>query len=253
VEDQPEPRDLFMSVLSAIGGKIFRTGDCRARDQGWQIIPRRGLSRTYWDPRFDYLMPCPACNGAAITPTAPPALPAARQVAPSSTKPIPRCRGEYSRNESGHELAPHWYRDTRMTTDLRRALVTVAPPNPLVATWRWRYEIALLAGLAVVLTIGITTAGALPTLAVVVTAITLPVLGLPPMRQFVLSRAWCIITAHRVRVGCAEAMIYSSRGKIPVILWTAHQPFGERVLLWCRAGTSIDDFITNRAILTSAC
>jgi hypothetical protein len=48
-------------------------------------------------------------------------------------------------------------------------------------------------------------------------------------------------------------MIYSSRGKIPIILWTAHQPFGERVLLWCRAGTILDDFITNRAILTSAC
>jgi hypothetical protein len=40
------------------------------------------------------------------------------------------------------------------------------------------------------------------------------------------------LKAHRVRVGCAEAMIYSSRGKIPIVLWTAHQHFGERVLLW---------------------
>jgi hypothetical protein len=150
------------------------------------------------------------------------------------------------------KLVPHWHRDTRMTTDLRRALVTVAPPNPLVAAWRWRYEIALLAGLAAVLTIGITSVGLLPTIAVV-TVITLAVPGLPPTRRFVLNRAWCIITAHRVRVGCAEAMIYSSRGKIPIILWTAHQPFGERVLLWCRAGTSIDDFTTNRPLLTSAC
>jgi hypothetical protein len=92
----------------------------------------------------------------------------------------------------------------------------------------------------------------LPTTAVA-TVITLAILGLPPTRQFVLNRAWCIITAHRVRVGCAEAMIYSSRGKIPIILWTAHQPFGERILLWCRAGTSIGDFVTSRAMLTSAC
>ena len=28
------------------------------------------------------------------------------------------------------KLVPHWHRDTRMTTDLRRALITVAPPNP---------------------------------------------------------------------------------------------------------------------------
>ncbi len=147
---------------------------------------------------------------------------------------------------------PHWHRDTRMTTDLRRALITAARPNPLVAAWRWRYEIALLAGLAAIFTMGTTSVGILPTIAIV-SVITAAVLGLPPTRQFVLNRAWCIITAHRVRVGCAEAMIYSSRGKIPIILWTAHQPFGERVLLWCRAGTSVDDFITNRAILTSAC
>jgi hypothetical protein len=150
------------------------------------------------------------------------------------------------------KLVPHWHRDTRMTTDLRRALITVAPPTLLVAAWRWRYEMALLAGLAVILVVGITSFGVLPTIAVVTVA-ALTVLVVPPTRQFVLDRAWCVITAHRVRVGCAEAMIYSSRGKIPIILWTAHQPFGERVLLWCRAGTSIDDFVTNRAIITSAC
>jgi hypothetical protein len=150
------------------------------------------------------------------------------------------------------KLVPHWHRDTRMTTDLRRALITVAPPNLLVAAWRWRYEIALLAGLAAILVIGITSVGVLPTIAVV-TVIPLAVLVWPLARQIVLDRAWCVITAHRVRVGCAEAMIYSSRGKIPIIIWTARQPFGERVLLWCRAGTSIDDFVTNRAVLTSAC
>jgi hypothetical protein len=150
------------------------------------------------------------------------------------------------------KLAPHWHRDTRMTTDLRRALIIAARPNLLVAAWRWRYEIALLAGLAAVLALGIISIGVLSTIAVM-TVITLAILGLPPTRQFVLNRTWCIITAHRVRVGCAEAMIYSSRGKIPIILWTVHQPFGERILLWCRAGTSIDDFVSSRAILTSAC
>jgi hypothetical protein len=150
------------------------------------------------------------------------------------------------------KVVPHWHRDTRMTVDLRRALVTVATPNPFVAAWRWRYEIALLAALAAILASGIISVGVLPAIAVA-GVITLAVLGLPPTRHWVLNRAWCIITAHRVRVGCAEAMIYSSRGKIPIILWTAHQPFGERVLIWCRAGISVDDFITNRVILTSAC
>jgi hypothetical protein len=145
-----------------------------------------------------------------------------------------------------------WDRDDRIPIGLRRALGAVAAPNLLVAIWRWRWEIALLAGLAGILIAGTTSLGVLPSVAVV-TVITLTVMSLPPTRGLVFDRAWCIITAHRVRVGCAEALIYSSRGKIPIILWTAHQPLGERVLLWCRAGTCIDDFIANRVILTSAC
>lgn len=150
------------------------------------------------------------------------------------------------------KIAPHWHHDTRMTTDLRRALVPAARPNPLVAAWRWRYEIALLAGLAAGITLAVISIGLLPTIGSLI-VITLTLLCWPPARQFVLDHAWRIITAHRVRVGCAEAMIYSSRGKIPFVLWTAHQPYGERVLLMCRAGTCVDDFITNRPILISAC
>ena len=91
-----------------------------------------------------------------------------------------------------------------------------------------------------------------PTIVAVI-VITLTILCWPTARQFAVDRVWCIITTHRVRVGCAEGLIYSSRGKIPIILWTSHQPFGERVLLWCRAGTSVDDFVSARAVLTAAC
>ena len=147
--------------------------------------------------------------------------------------------------------APHWHGDNRVPTDLRR-LITVATPNPLVIAWRWRYEIALVAGLSASLAAAIISFGALPTI-VAVTVITLTILCWPTARQFAVDRAWCIITTHRVRVGCAEGLIYSSRGKIPIILWTSHQAFGERVLLWCRAGTSVDDFVSARAVLTAAC
>ena len=61
--------DLLLRGLSAIGNRIFRADDCRARDQGWQIIPRHGgLSRSYRDPRFDRLLPCTACNGRGCHP-----------------------------------------------------------------------------------------------------------------------------------------------------------------------------------------
>jgi hypothetical protein len=61
--------DLLLYALSAIGSKIFRTDDCRARNQGWQIIPRHGgLSRLYRDPRFDFLIACAACAGHGCDP-----------------------------------------------------------------------------------------------------------------------------------------------------------------------------------------
>jgi hypothetical protein len=62
-------RDLLLCALSAIGGKTFREEDRWARDHGWQTIPRHGgLSRTYRDPRFDYLTACTACSGRGCDP-----------------------------------------------------------------------------------------------------------------------------------------------------------------------------------------
>lgn len=146
---------------------------------------------------------------------------------------------------------PRWHRDTRVPTDLRR-LISVAAPNPLVVAWRWRYEIAFVTGLSAGLAAAISSVGAVPTiLAMVVIALT--ILCWPRARRLAVDRAWCIITPHRVRTGCTQGLIYSSRGKIPIILWTSHQAFGERVLLWCRAGTSVDDFMSARAVLTAAC
>ena len=147
--------------------------------------------------------------------------------------------------------APHRYRDPRVPTDLRR-LIPVALPNPLVLAWRWRYEIALAAGLAAGLTAAILSVGTVPAIAAAI-VLTLTVVCWPAARRRAVDRAWCIITAHRVRVGCAEGLIYSSRGKIPIVLWTSHQPFGERVLLYCRAGTSADDFVSARTSLAAAC
>jgi hypothetical protein len=147
--------------------------------------------------------------------------------------------------------APHRYRDTRVPRDLRR-LISVAAPSLLVIAWRWRYEILLVSGLSAGLAAAIISFGAVPTIvAAISTALT--VLCWPTARRFAVNRAWCIITPHRVRVGCVEGLIYSSRGKIPFILWTSHQAFGERVLLYCRAGTTADDFVSARTILTTAC
>jgi hypothetical protein len=148
--------------------------------------------------------------------------------------------------------APRWDRDTPARTDLQRALVTRTAANPLVAAWRWRYEIVLVSGSAAGLTAAIISLGAVPTIAAVI-VMTLTILCWPTARQLAVDRAWCVITPHRVRVGCVEGQIYSSRGKIPVVMLTSHKAFGERVLLWCRAGISADDFVAAHGVLAAAC
>jgi hypothetical protein len=147
--------------------------------------------------------------------------------------------------------APHRYRDTRVPTDLRR-LIAVAAPNLPVIAWRWRYEIILTSGLSAGLSAAVISFGAIPTIVAVI-VIALTVLFWPTTRRFAVNRAWCIIIPHRVRAGCVEGLIYSSRGKIPIILWTSHRAFGERVLLYCRAGTTADDFVSARTVLAAAC
>ena len=104
--------------------------------------------------------------------------------------------------------------DPSVLASVEMAMRLAASPNPIVVAWRWRYELALTVVLAAV-TFGIV--------------------------QAIIARAWCVITAHRLRTGCAHSWIQSRTGKLPVILRTTAQPFGERVLVWCAAGTSADD------------
>lgn len=131
------------------------------------------------------------------------------------------------------------------------AMGTVARANALVAAWRWRHELAAAAGLAAVWTLLGTTAAA------ALTAGLAAMLGLAACtargRRFLVARWWCIVTPHRVRTGCAQAWIHSRYGKIPIVLLTRRQPYGERVYLWCRAGTSAADFRSARNALAAAC
>jgi hypothetical protein len=62
-----------------------------------------------------------------------------------------------------------------------------------------------------------------------------------------------VVTAHRIRVGFVEAYVVSRRGKIPAIVWCAPAPFGERVWVWCRAGTSAEQIERGRTVIATAC
>ena len=75
----------------------------------------------------------------------------------------------------------------------------------------------------------------------------------PDGRRLLIARAWCVITPHRIRTACGRAWIQTRNGKIPVVVYTAPQPFGERVVLWCRAGLSAENLASARELLIAAC
>jgi hypothetical protein len=134
---------------------------------------------------------------------------------------------------------------------LEYAFGSVARANPIVAAWRWRYELAMVSALAAIW-LGLAPAAAIWLTAGLAGALA----GLacfPAGRRFLAARTWCIITPHRVRAGCAQAWIHSRYGKLPIIVLTRRQPFGERVYLWCRAGISAADFSSASKLLAAAC
>jgi hypothetical protein len=153
-------------------------------------------------------------------------------------------------------IGPSRLRSVRQArADLQYALGSVSRPNPVVFAWRWRYELALAAGLpvaAIALAARLGTAQALGTILAVSLLAGAATLW-PAARHHLVARAWCIITPHRIRSGCAQAWIHSRYGKIPVVLLTTRESFGERVRVWCRAGTSAEDFISARHLLVAAC
>ena len=146
---------------------------------------------------------------------------------------------------------PRRVRRGELISELQRDLRPVAPPSILVILWRWRWELALILGLPAGFAILITRLGWMWSLAVI--GIATVASGWPDTRYWIIAHIRCIITAHRIRTGCAQAWIQTRSGKLPVILLTRPQPYGERVYIWCRAGICLGDLEAGSDILCSAC
>ncbi|GAB1819410.1 hypothetical protein HerbRD11066_25740 [Herbidospora sp. RD11066] len=124
----------------------------------------------------------------------------------------------------------------------------MAPPNPFVVVWRWRYEAALLIGGPFLVSwagwqVAISVAGLLAGL----------VSASPFARRLALARIRCVVTPHRIRTACAEALIVTRKGRLPVVLWIRPTSTGERVWIYCRAGITVADFVETAPLIASAC
>jgi hypothetical protein len=121
--------------------------------------------------------------------------------------------------------------------------------------WNWRYEFGMLAAVTgaavgIALELGIAW---LIGLAVTAVAIVGALLTWAPARKRIIARTWCVATPHRIRVGCLHAWVQTRTGRLPVVLYTVPTVFGERAVLWCRAGITAGDLAAAREILTAAC
>src|SRR5215813_4653918 len=144
-------------------------------------------------------------------------------------------------------------RSTRQAFAVREfALGRVARPSLLTVGWRWRYELLLGVAVPVAVWLLVRNIGA-PLACVVMIAGFLGLVVASSPRRLVTACAWCVITPHRVRTGMAQAWIHSRDGRMPFVLCTRRKPFGERVYLWCRAGTSAEDFVRARHLIAAAC
>jgi len=136
--------------------------------------------------------------------------------------------------------------------ELARALTPVSRPNPLLIAWRWRYELALAAGLPTA-SIFLARAVGWATAVSIAGSLTATVAIVPEARRWVLGHIRAIVVAHRARTGCAQSLVHNRSGRLPLLLFCRPIPLGVRACLWCRAGTSAEDFRRAETQLRSAC
>lgn len=135
------------------------------------------------------------------------------------------------------------------------SMTPLARPGLCLVGYRWRYEITFVTVAAGGLAIAVSRAGLARTvlgLAGLALAAGLAATR-PAVRRWTEARLWCVITPHRVRTCFAQAWINNRAGQIPAVVRTTAEPFGERVSVWCRPGTSFDDIESARDLLAAAC
>ena len=120
------------------------------------------------------------------------------------------------------------------------------------AIWRFRTELATLtAGTAAALELAKTVTAAW--MLVILTATAVAVLVLPWTRRFIVRRAWCVLSRHRIQRVCFETRMHTRSGRLPLVLRIAPTEVGERALIWCRAGICAEDFEAHTGEIAAAC
>jgi hypothetical protein len=118
--------------------------------------------------------------------------------------------------------------------------------------WRFRTELAILAsGSATTWALAYTVS--LIWALVIFAGLVLAVFALPWPRRFLVRRAWCVITRHRLQRVFYETRMHTRSGRLSLILWIRPTPVGERAWVWCRAGICAEDLEAHTGEMAAAC
>ena len=79
------------------------------------------------------------------------------------------------------------------------------------------------------------------------------VTALPWTRRFLIRRAWCVLSRHRIQKACYETRMHTRSGRLPLVLRINPTQVGERALIWCRAGICAADFEAHTPEIAAAC
>ena len=153
---------------------------------------------------------------------------------------------------SGRPRRPN---DPSVMSSLESAVREIRRPGPIESCWNWRWELGIvltIAGLAGLIAASYGFTG-LVAAAGAGLAASSALLCWPPARRRIVALAWCIITPHRIRVGCVNAWVQTRRGRLPIVMCTVPTVYGERVQIWCRAGITAADLFGARQVLAATC
>jgi hypothetical protein len=118
--------------------------------------------------------------------------------------------------------------------------------------WRWRAELlVILMVTASVLLMARAITGMWTV--VIITVVLVTVTVVPSSRRYVLRRAWCVVTRHRLQRVCFETRMHTRSGRLPLILRIRPTEVGERALVWCRSPVCAEDFEAHAGELAAGC
>jgi hypothetical protein len=89
--------------------------------------------------------------------------------------------------------------------------------------------------------------------AVILTVTATVIMALPWTRRFIVRRAWCVLSRHRIQKVCYETRMHTRSGRLPLVLRIYPTQVGERALIWCRAGICAADFAAHAEEIAAAC